>query len=96
MDGAAGARFTCFTGTKVQILTGEAGQTTEAIELGETNEYCDALRFTCFTCFTSTKVHILTGEVGQTTEAIELKTEYCDAVYLLFFFFCRQQRQKPT
>jgi hypothetical protein len=45
------------------------------------------MRFTCFTCFTSTKVHILTGEVGQTTEAIKLKTEYCDAVYLLFFFF---------
>jgi hypothetical protein len=33
VDGAAGARFTCFTSTKVQILTGEAGQTTEAIEL---------------------------------------------------------------
>ena len=46
-----------------------------------------AMRFTLFTCFTSTKVHILTGEVGQTTEAIKLKTEYCDAVYLLFFSF---------
>ena len=46
-----------------------------------------AMRFTLFTCFTSTKVHILTGEVGQTTEAIELKTEYCDAIYLLFLFF---------
>jgi hypothetical protein len=25
--------------------------------------------------------------VGQTTEAIELKTEYCDAGYLLFLLY---------
>jgi hypothetical protein len=41
VDGAAGTRFTCCTSTKVQILTGEAGQTTEAVELK--TEYCDVV-----------------------------------------------------
>jgi hypothetical protein len=48
---ASGTQFTCFTGTKVQILTAEELRGRQADE-----------RQPQFTCFTCTKVQILTGE----------------------------------
>jgi hypothetical protein len=53
VGGLSGTQFTCFTSTKVQILTQHVG----------------GLSGTQFTCFTSTKVQILTQHVGGLSAA---------------------------
>jgi hypothetical protein len=62
-DADAGAQFTCFTSTKVRILTQKL-QGLEAVN-GRLRAL-EHLRFRCtyFTCFTSTKVQILTHMGG--------------------------------
>jgi hypothetical protein len=51
-----GTQFTCFTSSKVQILTPE--------ELGDRHsQRSSASASPCFTCFTSTEVQILTPEL---------------------------------
>ncbi len=59
---AAGAQFTCFTGTKVQILTQKAVVALAAgAGIGVARSLDDYLHIgTQFTCFTGTKVQILT------------------------------------
>jgi hypothetical protein len=52
-----GAQFTCFTGTKVQILTQKLAE--EAPTLGAQ-----------FTCFTGTKVQILTQKAVGAARAV--------------------------
>jgi hypothetical protein len=64
LDGG-GARFTCFTGTKVQFLTQNKLAASGGCALLQ-NRYYDPRKSpragTQFTCFTSTKVQILTPE----------------------------------
>jgi hypothetical protein len=59
----AGTQFTCFTGTKVQILTLQAPQQTLLVLLGNAS-FCST-QFTCFTSFTSKKADILTQCRGR-------------------------------
>ena len=57
---AAGTQFSCFTGTKVQVLTQKA-RPVEPRELAHA-----ACTGTQFTCFTGTKVQILTQKADST------------------------------
>jgi hypothetical protein len=54
-------QFTCFTGTKVQILTPEAPARVEQVPLPQ------------FTCFTGTKVQILTLRVWSSNVQAEVQ-----------------------
>jgi hypothetical protein len=63
-EGVAGSQFTCFTSTKVQILTPEA--LCVAVTFGA--RVCGKETLppgTQFTCFTSTKVQILTARLSS-------------------------------
>ncbi len=80
-DLTAGAQFTCFTGTKVQILTLHVYPQSEILYHIQVDykrgRYVAGNTGMQFTCFTSTKVQILTQKALD--EAPQMRLEYNNA-----------------
>jgi hypothetical protein len=73
-----GTQFTCFTGTKVQILTHAKSTSTDAAHPQE-------ILGTQFTCFTGTKVQILTQKALVESNFI-IRGYKAGSVYLLYWY----------
>jgi hypothetical protein len=81
-----GAQFTCFTGTKVQILTIYIGFTGTKVHI-----------LTLYVGFTGTKVHILTLYIGEDLAAL-MQDEYLHfSVFVRlrqYLYFCTSKASK--
>jgi hypothetical protein len=84
-------QFTCFTGTKVLILTqegasgeGVAALRTTVLELQRETDAAQGAAGAQFTCVTSTKVLILTQKLGKECASVRAQRRSRCSIYLLY------------